>query len=247
MKFFLLAILLLALPAFGENSKEQSIREFYEAWLPTHQAELDQAINTIVCDPKCHVGGAYKNPERTDPMYLSWKTLRRQQYVADTFERHWDPDKFKGKHVDSSDFRQWIRENLEVKSVGFYHVANLQDGPAPEEWIPDRVSPATGQSVDKRGDVTMESATSSRSTGVVYFWIPLVIGMFIAVFLMPKSPSFGFCAGYFGYGFLIGGTTGLKIVALELMSAYVIVGIIIVGIVRLALSGFGLSKDTKGN
>jgi hypothetical protein len=91
--------------------------------------------------------------------------------------------------------------------------------------------------VDKHGEVTMQSATSSRSTHVTYFWIPLVIGLAIAIFLLPKSPGFGFAIGYFGYGYLIGGTEGLKMVSLELMSAYVIVLVVFVGIVKLALSG----------
>ena len=257
MKTSLLAILLLALPlpVLSEDAadlayekaqamrdafyakRKQLIREYYEAWLPTHQAELDQAIDTIVCDPKCHVGNKASNPERTDPLYRTWKELRRKQYVADTFERHWDPDKLRG--VDSEEFRRWIKNNLEVSG----NVSTLPNGPTPEEWIPDRVNPA-GQAVDRNGEVSMEAVNRNSSTGLVYFWIPLVIGLALSIgFAKSGHPYFGFCLGYFGYGFLIGGTTGLKMVSLELMSAYVIVLFVFVVGFKLALSGLGVKKD----
>ena len=238
MKTILIAVLLVALPAFGEDKTEKTIREGYEAWLPAHKAELSQAMFTILCDPACHVGDKASNPERKDPIYLSWKGLREKQYGADAFERSWDPDKY--KHVNSSEFRQWIAENLEVKG----NVSSLSNGPPPEEWIPDRVN-SSGQAVDKHGEVSIQAVTQNNSTGLVYFWIPLGIGLLVSI-LMAKSghPTIGFCLGYFGYGFLVGGTTGLKVVTLELASAYVIVLVVFVVGVKLALSGLGV---TKGN
>jgi len=283
MKTVLLAILLLALPVLSEDatelspfervgrSRELAIREYYEEWFAANRENLEEGMKSIAYDPKCRKGskekglakwgefvpGAWKLPERTDPMYLSWKALRRQQYIASAFERTWggmmEPTqwaKFQAKHITSSDFYQWIKENLEVKSVYPFCVADLADGPSPELWTADQVSPS-GKSVDKHGEVTVESATSSRSTHVKWFWIPFAIGFPLAVFFSLKgtSPTLGFCLGYFGYGLLvgslsgIGATEGLKQVSLELMSVGVIVMIVLVGIVKLALSGLGLKKD----
>ena len=258
--------------------QKQFIREYYEAWLPANRAKLEDEMKTFTFDPKCRKGGYEKGflkwgeytkqswkkgqtepslPERTDPMYLSWKQLRRQQYIADAFERSWggmmEPTqwaKFQAEKIDSSEFRQWIADNLEVKSVSPYHVANLADGPNPEEWTADRVSPS-GKSVDESGDVTIESATSSRSTHVRWFWIPFAIGFFLAVFFASKgtSPSLGFLIGYFGYGLLVGAmgplgaAGGFKMVLMELLAAWIVFGIVILGIIKLALSGLGLKKD----
>lgn len=253
--------------------RKQFIREYYEEWFAANREKLEDEMEGFTLDPKCRKGGYEKGflkwgeythppegeslPERTDPMYLSWKQLRRQQYIADAFERSWGwcmkPqsrwEQFQAKKIDSSEFRQWIADNLEVKSVSPYHVVNLADGPRPEEWTADRVSPS-GKSVDESGDVTIESASSSRSTHVRWFWIPFAIGFFLAVFFALKgtSPSLGFLIGYFGYGLLVGAmgplgaAEGLKMVMMELMAAWIVFGIVILGIIKMALSGLGLTK-----
>jgi hypothetical protein len=92
-------------------------------------------MHIYTLNPKCRKGGYSKGlalgeytrdqpgregeslPERTDPMYLSWKQLLRQHHIADRFERTWggmmEPAqwaKFQAEYISSSDFRQWAEE-----------------------------------------------------------------------------------------------------------------------------------------
>ena len=288
MKTSLLAILLLSLPlpALSEDAgdlayrKEQAIRdayyakqdqfikEYYEEWLPANLEKLESEIHTYTLSGKCRKGGLTRidgdyskglAPERTDPMYLSWKQLLRQHYIAEAFERSWgwcmEPrSRWEQwpKSIDHDDFSRWIKNNLAVTGSvsGVYIPSNLYDGPNPEEWTADRVSP-TGKAVDESGEVTMESAYMSRSTHVRWFLIPLVIGFAMAVFFLSKgaSPSLGFLIGYFGYGLVagamgpLGAAGGLKIVLMELLAWWIVLGIVVLGIIKLALSGLGLKKD----
>jgi hypothetical protein len=249
---------------------DQSIKEYYEEWYAANLEKLESEIHTYTLAGKCRKGGHsgidgdYSKglaPERTDPMYLSWKQLLRQHYIAEAFERSWTSrdswcmrpqSRWKQwpKHVKYREFCHWIKNNLEVKRYGSYIPSNLYDGPNPEEWTADRVS-QTGKAVDESGEVTMESAYTSRSTHVRWFWIPLVIGFVMGAFFLSKgtSPSLGFAIGYCGYGLLagamgpLGAAGGLKMVLMELLAAWIVFGIVVLGIIKLALSGLGLKKD----
>lgn len=286
MKTILLAILLLSLPlpVLSEDAadlayekaqaiedayyakQDQFIKEYYEEWLPANLEKLESELHTYTLKGKCRKGG-YSSidgdyskglaPERTDPMYLSWKQLLRQHHIAESFERSWgwcmEPrSRWEQwpKNIHHDDFSHWIKNNLAVKHYGGYSSSDLYDGPNPEEWTADRVSP-TGKAVDESGEVTMESAYMSRSTHVRWFLIPLVIGFAMAVFFLSKgaSPSLGFLIGYFGYGLVagamgpLGAAGGLKIVLMELLAWWIVLGIVVLGIIKLALSGLGLKKD----
>jgi hypothetical protein len=286
MKTSLLAILLLALPlpVLSEDAadlayekaqairdayyakQDQFIKEYYEEWYAANLEKLEDEIHTYTLKGKCRKGGLTRidgdyskglAPERTDPMYLSWKQLLRQHYIAEAFERSWgwcmEPrSRWEQwpKSIDHDDFSRWIKNNLEVKHYGSYITSDLYDGPNPEEWTADRVS-QTGKAVDESGEVTMESAYHSHSTHVRWFFIPLGIGFVVGAFFLSKgaSPSLGFLIGYFGYGLVagamgpLGAAGGLKMVLYELLAWWIIVGIVILGIVKLALSGLGLKKD----
>lgn len=236
----ILALLLAILPfsALAEDPDDAVIRQLYDLWYKAHKNQIDRWSPGGL---ECHKGGKASNPERDDPPYLSWKhywmgiTLEDQFTCGNAFvwmrEHHLDLWNKLGDRGSSKLFC-WARENLRLYEG---NLTDITDGPPPEKWTSAGTDTA-GRAVDKDGRICIGQPQWGK-----YFWLPLVLGLVAGVWVNIKCGSGGTIVCMLVIAAYAWGTDWEECLKCFL-SAIVLAMMVLMFVVRLALSGLGIGK-----
>jgi hypothetical protein len=185
----LLLALVITMFSIQITAGEVEIRALFDAWFEKHKNDVENQLASACSGPECYQGRDRRNPERTDPVYKSWKQLRRQLITYQEFDRAWDCGKFEAEcptqwkafkenygHYD--DFAEWSRNNV-LKYNG--HWSNIDGslgyGPPPESFLADRVD-SSGLAVNDKGELTPTGG--GNKTMFKYFILPLILSLISA-------------------------------------------------------------------
>lgn len=203
----IMAVTILSFPVMAGEGEMQPL---FDAWFAKHKNEVENQLGAACTGPECYKGRNPRNPERTDPVYKSWKQLRRQLIAYQEFDRHWGhmldeecPTQwkaFKENHGDYDDFVGWARDNvLKYKGNWSSIDGSLGYGPPPETFLADRVD-SGGFAVNAKGELTPMGGGSK--TMFKYFMLPLILALIVAIWFSSRgwNASFGAVGTILAYG-----------------------------------------------